>query len=1308
MSRGPIKSKSAQGCMKISSFFAKKGDPVPKPVKLLTPTVISEIINIASDEEQYENMPNGNRKPERNKRKSEDHGLSPPMKKITMQSNQAGAADAESPVLVPSTSGCTSLQNHSKISVKSPEKLLSPAAFNDYLTSGRNVVCVSSTEKWTPPKKDQIKANITKSSSKKSETTPSKKRRTPKKLFEVSPININQFKVEVLENFIKFSPAKREAEDADQITRRKSLQIQKQNEKTPVKTSEPPCKHGTSKSSPAARVRTKLNFDNIRPPGKVTVSPKIQKAVHQEDNSPEDLTLVFDDINWNLDADLLESGDYTLDLTDPQHCKVVNVNQYATEMVVVVKSTQRNEQALCYLRDFWMYSKLCIADTVRITAVKNHDIWLVDNQNGFLVFEPDLLVSTTTIVNSVFCKRQTVFKEKFRGFDPTNKFMIVGSMVHALLQDVLRNKWFELIDIERCALEMLQKAEFTRQLYGCGETTANIAEEFLNYVPQVGEFVKTYVQSGQSKVPKKGAWKGRISEIVDIEENIWCPDLGVKGKVDVTIRTEAGLMPLEVKTGRATVSLEHRGQVMLYIMMMSKLGYSVSSGLLLYLKEGAVKEIPSSAIEKRDLVILRNDLVYYLSRTPEVATTPNGKYLKPAEVPETINHSGCSKCAYSGICMAYSKYANEDVSSKKSLQQIHNNLDNYITSTHIDYFMHWSSLLSIEMPERNGAKDIRDIYTLKPEERKSKGKCLIDLEITDVTEEFSGLYLTTFAHNQQQADNFLLSGFLENTYVVVSTKTRPAVATGLIADISMHSVSVNLDRNLQKKYSKAIFFLDYYDSTIFLTYNLASLSLILDTTTERSNRLRSIVIDKQPATFQPKLPKCLAGKARPILKRLNKVQQRAVLKAIAAKDYFLIKGMPGTGKTATIVALVQLLIELKKTVLITSHTHSAVDTVCLKLVNFGVSFMRLGNEAKINPSLKKFSEYSFIKDCKTPEDLAAVYNSVQVLAVTCLASGHSILSKRNFDVCIVDESTQVLQCSVFRPLHAADTFILIGDPDQLPAVVRNKTAVELGMRESLFERLDSPESCISLNLNYRMNEPITALANALTYGGELMIGAERIAKASVNIPKFNQISASCNKWLVEALDTKLENAVKFIDTGPVWNLTKSATWAQDFRYEALQSQEHHGSFNIFEAALIYRLVKALLNEGEVPAEHIGVIATYRIQVALLTELLKSSKVEVNTVDQFQGKDKNIILYSCSKSKDLSEEWKDNNFDLTEDKRRLNVAITRAKHKLIIVGDLGTLQNYSTFKKIKPQLENNVIKLRGCEGFHWDAVLDFQS
>lgn len=642
------------------------------------------------------------------------------------------------------------------------------------------------------------------------------------------------------------------------------------------------------------------------------------------------------------------------------------------------------------------------------------------------------------------------------------------------------------------------------------------------------------------------------------------------------------------------------------------------------------------------------------------------------------------------------------------LPQVHNQLSPFLTTAHIDYFMRWSSLLSIEMPERNGTKDLRDIYTLSPTERKNKGKCLIDLVVTKVLEEYNGACYTTFKHqNSPETDNnFLCSGFVENAYVVVSVKTRPAVASGFITDISMESVTVSLDRNLNKKYKNEIFFLDSYDSTVFLTYNLGSLALILDPT-ERSNQLRSIIVDRQPATFQAKLPKALAAKARPILTRLNRVQQRAVLKAIAANEYFLIKGMPGTGKTATLVALIQLLLELKKSVLITSHTHSAVDTVCLKLITFGVKFMRLGSEAKMDPKLREYSEHNLTKDCNSPEALEAVYNNVQVFAVTCLGSGHVILSKRVMDVCIVDESTQVLQCSVFRPLHAAKTFILIGDPDQLPAVVRNKTAVELGMGESLFERLDSDESRISLNLNYRMNEPITALANALTYNGELEIGAEKIAKSSLSIPRLSQLVKAYKDqtWLVKALNTDIENAVQFIDTGPIWNLNQSVPWASKGMFKGeFQSQESSSCDNIFEAAVVYRLVKALVTEGQVPPNQIGVIATYRVQVVLLTQLLKSTNVHVNTVDQFQGKDNNIIIYSCSKSKDPSNEWVDK-FDLTEDKRRLNVAITRAKHKLIIVGDLQTLQKYSTFKKIKSNLEKNIIKLLDCDGFQWNTVLD---
>ncbi|XP_066159011.1 DNA replication ATP-dependent helicase/nuclease DNA2 [Euwallacea fornicatus] len=1297
MRKGSAKRKSAQGCMKISSFFTSQSDLSSTPVLLSEPddSPVAAKQKIEYIEEKSISLLQG--KTEKRKQGAPS-SMSPPKKKIDVKSTPSPQPSMNgitinstivfSAKMLPSTSGGTPLKNRSLISVKTPEKLLNSKALDQLLSPVQDRRDISHS---SPVRNTKTASSSWKSSGNKS--SPEKARRTPKKLFERSPKNLNEFNVEVLKNFVTLTPTKKEINIEGEAT-----QIQELNEKTPVKNT-----LSDSLILSTSKVKTRLDFSSSRPSSSTNSSTIIMSQKENHDTSNIDLD-VFED-SW--DADCIDQINYNLDLSTSQHCKIVALTHRTNEIIITIKSTFSEEQAICSLQGFWLHCKLCINDTVRLIAIKYEGNWLINNNFGYIVFEPDLLISTTSVVGSVFCKRLAVFKEKFHGFDPTNKFMIIGKMVHSLLQEVLKCKLYDIKDVKRCALNILNKPEYVRQIYETGESIGFISEEFLNYVPKVADFVNVYVsQKNNVKTYKNDNWKGTITAIEDIEENIWCPDLGIKGKVDISVKSGLTLMPLEVKTGRASVSLEHRGQVLLYIMMMSKLGYQVSSGLLLYLKEGILKEIPASEIEKRDLILLRNELTYYLSKVPKVVSLKEGKYLEPPEVPEVIDHPSCSRCSYSAVCMAYSKFSNEDIESKMSLRQVHNNLSRFITSAHIDYFMHWVSLLSLEMPNRSGIKDLRTIYTMSPEERKSKGKCLINLSISQICEQSeNGIFLTTFSsENSAIHDNFLLSGLTTNSYVVISVRTRPAVASGFISNISLDSISVSLDRNLNSKFKKETFFIDSYDSTIFLTFNLSSLALILDTT-EYSNQLRSIVIDKQPTTFQPKLPKVLADKAKPILKRLNRVQQRAVLKAIAANEYFLIKGMPGTGKTATIVALIQVLLELNQSVLITSHTHSAVDTVCLKLITFGVKFMRLGSEAKMNVQIRNYSENFLTKDCHSAEALAAVYNNVQVMAVTCLGSSHAALSKRMMDVCIVDESTQVLQCSVFRPLHSCKKFILIGDPDQLPAIVRDKTAIELGMTESLFERLDSEECRVSLNLNYRMNESITALANALTYNGELEIGAERIAQATVNIPRFVLITKSCPNWIVRALSPKLENAVQFVDTGPVWNLTNTVSWALA---ENLSEENHSmNNQNIYEAAIIHSLVSSLVKQGKVPPEQIGVIATYNVQVSLLSHLLKLSDVDVNTVDQFQGKDKEIIIYSCSKSKDLRTEWIDNKFDLTEDKRRLNVAITRAKHKLIIVGDLQTLQKYSTFKKIKDILEKNVIRLREDERFEWESLLDLK-
>ncbi|KAJ8964341.1 hypothetical protein NQ314_004984 [Rhamnusium bicolor] len=127
------------------------------------------------------------------------------------------------------------------------------------------------------------------------------------------------------------------------------------------------------------------------------------------------------------------------------------------------------------------------------------------------------------------------------------------------------------------------------RIYECGLKLEFIEGELLKFVPNIVDFINLYLRNPNTNENfhlrhNKDDWKGTIEAIDDIEENIWCPELGIKGKVDVSIKTAFNTMPLELKTGRASVSLEHRGQVMMYIMMMNKLGYNVPSGLLLYLR----------------------------------------------------------------------------------------------------------------------------------------------------------------------------------------------------------------------------------------------------------------------------------------------------------------------------------------------------------------------------------------------------------------------------------------------------------------------------------------------------------------------------------------------------------------------------------------------------------------------------------------------------------------------------------------------------------------------------------------------------
>ena len=267
----------------------------------------------------------------------------------------------------------------------------------------------------------------------------------------------------------------------------------------------------------------------------------------------------------------------------------------------------------------------------------------------------------------------------------------------------------------------------------------------------------------------------------------------------------------------------------------------------------------------------------------------------------------------------------------------------------------------------------------------------------------------------------------------------------------------------------------------------------------------------------------------------------------------------------------------------------------------------------------------------------------QVVAATCLGTSDAVLARRAFDVCIIDEASQITVPTCLGPLRLADRFVMIGDHHQLTPLVRDTDAAQHGMSVSLFQRLCKahPSSVAMLCTQYRMNADIMALSNALVYDGRLVCGNESVACA-----KFTMKRDACPSWLWDVLDPA--RPAVFVDTDAV---------------KAVESRADTLVENRVEAEWIVRMSDVLI-QANVAAADIGILTPYRQQAKLLRD---RCACEVLTVDQAQGRDWPVVLVSLVRSNKTHTVG-----ELLRDQRRVNVMITRAKTKLVLVGSYSTM------------------------------------
>ncbi|XP_070025643.1 LOW QUALITY PROTEIN: DNA replication ATP-dependent helicase/nuclease JHS1-like [Nicotiana sylvestris] len=522
------------------------------------------------------------------------------------------------------------------------------------------------------------------------------------------------------------------------------------------------------------------------------------------------------------------------------------------------------------------------------------------------------------------------------------------------------------------------------------------------------------------------------------------------------------------------------------------------------------------------------------------------------------------------------------------------------------------------------------------------------------------------------------SSLRNGDYVILSTEPGGIlIATGVVVDMSCSRISVSLSKRLRlpgsSRTSQAqdlhqqlwrIHKDEFMGSFAIMRFNLIQLFL----QNEQSSHLRKMIVDLEVPRFDSG---CQFSQDPAISyiwseKNLNDDQRRAILKILTAKDYALILGMPGTGKTSTMVYAVKALLMRGSSILLTSYTNSAVDNLLLKLKAQGIDFIRIGRYEVVHEEVRE--NCLSMMDTHGLEEIKQRIEQSKVVAVTCLGITSPLLSNKRFDVYIMDEAGQTTLPGKFTiqvslgPLTFASKFVLVGDHYQLPPLVQSAEARENGMAVSLFCRLSEahPQAICTLQSQYRMCAAIMELSNALIYGHRLRCGSSQVEKAKI---KYTALPSGPT-WIKEALNP--DRPVVFINTDLLL---------------AFETNDRKAVNNPMEANIIAEIVPRLLSRG-ILEEDIGIITPYNSQADLIRQSVSTS-VEIHTIDKYQGRDKDCILLSFVRS---SENPRNYVSSLLGDWHRINVALTRAKKKLIMVGSCVTLSSVPLLKLLIEKVE----------------------
>ena len=448
---------------------------------------------------------------------------------------------------------------------------------------------------------------------------------------------------------------------------------------------------------------------------------------------------------------------------------------------------------------------------------------------------------------------------------------------------------------------------------------------------------------------------------------------------------------------------------------------------------------------------------------------------------------------------------------------------------------------------------------------------------------------------------------------------------------------------------------------------------------------------------------------------LNKTQEQAVNEVLWAKDVEVVHGPPGTGKTTTLVEAIYETLHRETQVLVCAQSNMAVDWISEKLVDHGVPVLRIGNPSRVNDKMLSFTyERKFESHPDYPElwsirktirqikenrkrgdnvhqkiarlrDRAAeiemtinaqLFDEARVVACTLVGSANKLLVRHKFSTLFIDEAAQALEPACWIATRRASRVILAGDHQQLPPTIKCYEAMKQGLGKTLMERIveNQPDAVTLLKVQYRMNDDIMKFSSDWFYHGEVQSDASVKHRSVLDFEHpiqwidGNEMLQQVNEELKEEEKLNIDFTEQFIG-------------------------ENHGRINKAEAELVLSTLNnyiSKIGKERFLSERldVGIISPYKVQTQYLRQQIRKREefrpfrqvISVNTVDGFQGQERDIIIISLVRSNDNGQ------IGFLSDLRRMNVAMTRARMKLIIFGDKATLQHHAFYRKLIQYVE----------------------